>query len=344
MSRNPKICHEKFVEMWTQNATAREIAEFFKVAVQYVYHYASDHRDDCPERIPGRPRKGNTVVIDLELFAKMWNNGDEVEKIAKTFGMAIQSVYQYAANHRNCCPVRDNKIKRREFFKLWLEGYSTSEIAEYFNVTVSSVQQYARRYKNFISLIVMWNDGVSIKEIAQKLNMSPSSVYGYAIRNTELCVPRQLPVKEIPLDEFVELWNDNVPAEEIAERYGFSESYVYKYAAQHRDVCPARRPLNLDDDEGKINLEVFVQMWNDEAPAEEIAEKFGVSNSYVYNFAIKYRNLCPTRKKVLDTERVIKLWNEGETAAKIADQLGFSIPYIYATVKRNRDRCPKRRP
>ena len=194
-----------------------------------------------------------------EKFVELWNAGVSSEDIAKTFDISRNYVICYAKAHRDDCP---NRKKGR----------------------ISQID-----HDKFVEL---WNSGVSVEKMSEILGIHRVSVSRYAMTCRELCGKRDPKGRPQSYhDQFTKMWNEGVEAKKIAKTLNISVRAVYQHARLHRGECDYRR----QDRKRKIDREIFVDLWNKDVSAHDIAELFGVTVHTVYSYASKNRRYCKQR-------------------------------------------------
>jgi len=256
------VCHKRFVELWNQGVTTREIALVFGVSAPYISQYAKKHRDECPIR-----KQALKTKVDSTEFAHMWNSEQPVELIAKKQKICKNSVYHYASQNKETCKKRTRGNTKRR-----------SKII----------------HEEFVKL---WNDGVTVIQIAQRFGCCKQRVSQYAQKYPDECVKRSVGKRmkkgAIIHEEFIRLWNEGVSIKKLAKRFGASGAIIKEYALMHENECPKRS-------QGKVKYEKFEKMWNNRVPAAEIAKEFGISLKHVYNYAVLHKNRGLKRKREMD--------------------------------------------
>jgi len=254
MERKRQIDHALFVERWNEGRTVPEISKELGLSEAYVYKYANVHRDECVKR-----KSGRKTEFDHQTFVKKWNDGFSPGQIATDLGISVTSVYNYAALYRDECPVicrprgcTESRINHEKFVKLWLEGATERQMGNVFGVCKQRISAYAKLH-------------------------------------SDECPKRKLGGRRIEIDreEFESMYNSGASMKCIAEKLRVSVKRIIKYAKLNGYK---RTRINT----GKISsvpYEEFERMWNAGVSARKIAEHFGISVNYVYNYVVRHREM-----------------------------------------------------
>lgn len=179
--------------------------------------------------------------------------------------------------------------------------------------------------------------------IAKELGISRERVRQWrkALGIAKAVLPRRL---EWDRDAFVAAWQVSTTWAELCERLGIS----YATAFNRRAVLNAERssllPLwyNRKDakrDQAKIRRELFVKLWNEGVPGDEIIKATGYTNTVTVGtiaalFRTRYGLNLPQRKRrggAIDRAAFRTIWQQAKNVREVAEHFGFSNGRASAT-------------
>lgn len=115
-SKNGKVDHAKFVEMWNNNISIKEISEYFAISLTYVSRYAKQYSDECPPRILQRKKSLNNNSEDTRLFSTIIIDTSAINN-PKTFELIenAKKVIIFSTVLRELNTLKDNNHKEAKF-------------------------------------------------------------------------------------------------------------------------------------------------------------------------------------------------------------------------------------
>ncbi len=83
--------------------------------------------------------------------------------------------------------------------------------------------------------------------------------------------------------------------------------------------------------------EKIVQLYREGAKTKDIVARLGLNPSTIYR-ALRKGGITPSRRKIVDEERVQRLFASGHRPAEIAEMMGLARSTVYAVLSRQRAR------
>lgn len=211
-----------------------------------------------------------------DLFARIWNDAQDVSEVAGSFGVSnTEAVTRASQLRRKGYDLKTMQvgpkttISSEDFVRLWNESGSASEASWKMDITPEqarsraySLRQRGYELKNFSwtratdeAFIEAWNSSSSVKEVAEKLGMTYDSTTGRA-RDLRKKYPDRVPPMRTPItailtdEQFLEIWNASSSAAEAAAQIGVEQAVVSQRATHLRRLGRPAKYMRKPREEG----------------------------------------------------------------------------------------------
>lgn len=145
-----KISSSKFIELYNEGKSPKEISEYFNISKESYYHFL--YKNNLKEKQPYECLSKDQIqqICDLIIENKL-----SYKQIADQFGVPAGAVTAIKVRYRNKIkfPKRtkiSNKDKTELAVSLFNKGWKYSEIANELGVTVGRIGQIIRKWKFLI--------------------------------------------------------------------------------------------------------------------------------------------------------------------------------------------------
>ena len=291
----------------------------------------------------------------LELF----NEGAEIEEIAKRLDVAVVTINKYIKEL-----IDEGKVQKRErknikkeerkkkTLELYNEGANIEEIAKRLNISDVTIYKYIkelgkegkiqRRERKKIKkeekkkkTLELYNKG--IKDIAERVGVSTETINTYIkeLEGEGKVQRRKKNKKEENKEKTLELYNQGIHIEEIAKRLNMSHVTINKYIREleKEGKVQKRKERNIKK---KENKEKTIELYNEGIDIKEIAKRLNTShvtiNKYIRELKEEGKIQKRKRKSINKGEnkkKTLELYNEGIDIEEIAKRLNVSDATIY---------------
>lgn len=355
---------KEIIETYNTGVTLEELQNHFPMFNSAVLHKFLKSRN-----IKTRSRKRDRrrvarekLLAHKEKILKMYNDGDSINLISKTFNVSHYPVVDFIKEFGNYQPNRKCYRSvillpyKEEIIRMCENGLSTRNIANVFDVNPSTVFLFLKKnkiktsYKEKVNkndklFAKLYKSGVPVKKIVEKYNTTISKVYrGLHNEGVELiCVGSNLTKGVSKLDphkeEVIRLYKEGKSINEMAEIFGCSYSVVYRFLKKNKMKINKKvynRSSKLDPYKEEI-----ISLYNKGLSIDDIVEKFNASRSTIYTFLKKNniktkgpRYIKDKYKKIKDYEHmIIELHNSGFSPKEIIEKTKLPRSSVYKILR-----------